>query len=102
MSRSRTAAPPSELFDALNRPGMPLTRSQLRTLAETVYHGSMPAAAECMGISAQTGKNHLLGVRRRLVVHSTLHALLALGWLTIPADDPVVGTLHHSVTSDLP
>lgn len=88
--RSRTPGPLTSAHDPLNRPGMAVTPAQLRTLAETALHGKMPAAARCMGVSEQTAKNQLYGIRHRLEVSTTIQALAALGWLQIPYDHEVI------------
>lgn len=64
--------------------GIGLSFRQARCVAEFVIHGNAGDAADCMGISPQTFKNHCSSVNIRLGARSTAQAAYLLGWLRVP------------------
>ena len=71
--------------DAEDRLGVELTARQLQVLAEVLVHGTTIAAADCLGISVQTTKNHVTSVIARTGANSARQAAVALGWVHFPA-----------------
>jgi Bacterial regulatory proteins, luxR family len=60
------------------------TPTQLRALEAFLITGSQKGAAEYMGISIQTVKNHLGALYQRLGVSGAIAAATHLGYINIP------------------
>lgn len=69
--------------------GKPVSPREFKVLAEVAVHGSNRIAADCIGISEQTVKNHLSAAYCKLGVGAITSALEVLGWLRIPEIIPV-------------
>lgn len=63
-----------------------LTARETQVLAEVAMHGAVKSAAECVGISYQTVKNHLSAVYKKLGVGTVTMALSQTGWLNVPQE----------------
>ena len=76
------------LRGALSRPA---TRRQMDVLAAFVAAGgSVPAAAELVGIQPSTAKRHLADLRAKsgLTTEQLIYAGRAAGWLVVPSLEP--------------
>jgi DNA-binding NarL/FixJ family response regulator len=75
------------LRGALSRPATP---RQKQVLAACVAGGSVPKAAELVGIRPSTVKRHLadLGARSGLSTEQLIYAGRAEGWLMVPSLEP--------------
>lgn len=60
------------------------TDRELEVLRAFVVGGSQKAAADELGISLHTVKNHQRNLFDRLGVQGHVQAMVALGWVTIP------------------
>jgi hypothetical protein len=63
-----------------------ITRGQARAVGAVALHGNRTAAAESIGVSSHTLRNHCDAVFESLEVQSITGALARLGWLTIPTE----------------
>jgi len=61
--------------------GTPLTPREIDVLAAYARTGYQKRAAEDLGISVQTFKNHTTSALHRLGVTTSLQAFVRLGWL---------------------
>lgn len=64
----------------------PLAPSELRALAAYAATGDMHLAADKLGLSFYTVRNHLYVARGKLGVTSSIDAFRALDWLIVPAE----------------
>lgn len=62
----------------------PLTKRELEALAMLARGLTLEAAAEVMGISVQTIKNHTSYAYHKLGVGGHVEAFCKLGWLVVP------------------
>lgn len=66
------------------RKRLSLTDRQRTAAVEYLIHGEQKAAAECMGVTMQTFKNHIGAALGRTGAKSVGHIPYVLGWLVIP------------------
>ena len=77
------------LRGALSRPATPRQQSVLA--AYVTAGGSVPDAADLVGIRPSTVKHHLADMRARsgLTTEQLIYAGRAAGWLVVPSLEPV-------------
>jgi DNA-binding CsgD family transcriptional regulator len=61
-----------------------ITPQEWSALETYAIHGTQEAAAEVMGISIQTFKNHIGTAKSRLKARSLIEAYVILGWMKVP------------------
>ena len=76
-----------------------VTPREWDALVAYAIYGNQKEAAEFIGASVQTFKNHLTSARKRLQSHHIFDAYQAIGWLVVP-DQPEqpVGDLPDALT----
>lgn len=80
----------------MNTHTTPLSLREWEVLRARATGSVEKVIAHDLGITAQTVKNHLTMIYRKLDVSNAIEALVAVGWLHVPASE----RLHLYVASD--